>query len=292
MMIIAIAGKGWIAVRTAQLLTALIAVRRLDARVEVVRNRDDTGHDSWLPSLLAMATQRGWPVHETPKDANLGPGDVFLSLQYDRIVYCDTLSGASAYNLHFAHLPRYRGSLTSTIPIRHGETQVGVTLHVLSQEIDAGPVIAARTFELPPFYTAYDLYRAYHDHGFELVKDNVYALLSEPVMAMPQDESAATTFRRSDVDFSDAHLSDFDHDAEQVRDWCRSLIFPPAQYPTYHGRGIRTCYVVHWLGDAERVPGRVVYRDRDHAVIECRHGEICLELLPDSGDGGAARISR
>lgn len=281
-MIIAIAGKGWIAVRTARLLAALTAVRRLEATLEVVRNRDDTGSDSWLPSLASLAVQRGWPVHATVEDAALGPGDMFLSLQYDRIVDCAALGGAAAYNLHFADLPRYRGSLTSALPIRRGEAEAGVTLHVLVQEVDSGPIIASRTFELPSFYTAYDLYRAYHEYGFVLLKDNLPALLSGAVEARPQDESIATTFSRKAIDFSDVELDDFRRDAEQVRDWCRSLIFPPAQYPTYRGRRIRSCSAVDWDEDSSggSSPGMVTYSDPDQVVVKCRRGEVWLELLP------------
>lgn len=286
-MIITIAGKGWIAVRTARLLAALIAVRRMDASIDIVRNCDDTGTDSWLPSLAHLARQRGWKIHETPGEAGLGPGDIFLSLQYDRIVDCADIAGAAAYNLHFANLPRYRGSLTSSLPIRHGETEAGVTLHLLVQEVDAGPVIASRTFELPPFCTAYDLYRAYHEYGFDLLKDYLPALLSGDVRATPQDDSMATTFYRTAIDFSDIELDDFSRDAAQVRDWCRSLIFPPAQYPIYGGRRIGSCSVVNWdaASSACTAPGTVAYSDTDQAVITCRTGAVWLELLPSVDEG-------
>ncbi len=280
-MIIAVAGKGWMAVRVARLLAALIEVERLDATLEVVANRDDTGQDSWLPSLVALATAHGWRVHNTPAEAHLGPGDVFLSMQYDRIVRCADLGGATAYNLHFAPLPRYRGSLTSSLTIRRGETRTGVTLHRLVQEVDAGPIIATRTFEVPAFYTAYDLYRAYHDYGFDLLKDNMQALLSGAVAATPQDEAAATAFNRNAIDFSDTLLDDFDLDAERVRDWCRSLIFPPTQYPVYDGRLIRSCSVVDWDKGVNGSPaGTVLYKDPDQVVVKCRTGGVWLELLP------------
>jgi methionyl-tRNA formyltransferase len=278
-MIIAIAGKGWMAVRAARLLAALIEVERLDATIEVVSNRDDTGTDTWLPSLVAVASARGWRVHDTPAQANLGAGDVFLSLQYDRIVRCADLGGAAAYNLHFAPLPRYRGSLTSSLTIRRGETQTGVTLHRLVQEVDAGPIIAARTFEVPEFYTAYDLYRAYHDFGFDLLKDNMSALLRGSVAATPQDDAAATAFNRTAIDFNDIQLDDFDLDAGRVRDWCRSLIFPPTQYPVYDGRLIRSCSVVDWDNGVSAV-GTVLYKDPDQVVVKCRAGGVWLELLP------------
>ena len=222
---VAIGGKGWVAVRAAKLLDTLAAIGGVDVGVEIVRNQDDKGADSWLPSLLLVAQAKGWPVHAKAEEADLGSSDVFLSLQYDRIVDCAALGGARAYNLHFANLPKYRGSLTSTLPIRRGENVAGVTLHVLVQEVDAGPVIASRSFELPPFYSAYDLYRAYHNYGFELLKANLHSVLSGTVQAIAQDDAAATAFMRRSVDFADIELYNFDRDANEVRDYCRSLIF-------------------------------------------------------------------
>jgi methionyl-tRNA formyltransferase len=276
---IAIGGKGWLAVRTARLLGALADMRALDAEIEVVRNRDDTGQDSWLPSLVAVAASRGWKVHSRAEEAGLGPDDVFLSLQHDRIVDCAALD-ARPYNLHFARVPQYRGSLTSVWPIRNGDTVAGVTLHVLTQAVDAGPVIASALFEVPTFFTAYDLYRAYHAHGFELLADRLEELLAGRYEAVPQDDAAATVYLRKSVDFSDVTLRDFDRSAEQVRDHCRSLIFPPAQYPTFRGRPVMACRAVSWSGVPALAPGTVLAEDSAQAVVACRSGMVCLEYAP------------
>jgi len=275
-----IAGRGWMAVRTARLLAGLVAASDLDVRLEVVRNRNDTGEQSWLPSLVAFAVARDWPIHERAEQASLGPGDLLISLQHDRIVDCTRLGGASAYNLHFAYLPHYRGSLTSALPIRHGETQVGVTLHVLVAAVDSGPVIAQRAFEIPPFCAAYDLYRLYHAYGFELLKEHLEALLSGDVAAVPQDEAAATTFFRSAIDFADADLRDFDRTATEVRDWLRSLIFPPSQYPTFRARKIEGCYALNWSSMKPEPPGTVIHEEPDLVIVACREGLVGVEFLP------------
>lgn len=275
---VAIGGKGWLAVRTARLVEALAPWWQLDVTIEVVRNRDDPGHDTWLPSLVRLAAGRGWPVHRAAEDAALGPADVFLSLQHDRIVDCAALGSAGAFNLHFAHLPRYRGSLTTAWPIRNGDRTAGVTLHVLTPVVDGGPVIASRGFQVPTFHTAYDLYRAYHAHGFELMKDHLDALLRGSYAAVPQDDAAATVLTRNSIDFSDVALREFDDGAEQVRDHCRSLIFPPKHYPTFRGRPVQACFCV---GDrpSGRRPGTVVGEGPEYVLVACRDGLVCLEYL-------------
>lgn len=276
---VAIAGRGWMAVRAARLLAALVAANAVDARIEVVRNRNDPGEDTWLPSLAALAAARGWPMHDRAERAGLGAEDVLLSLQHDRIVDCAALGSAAAYNLHFAHLPRYRGSLTSALPIRHGDAEVGVTLHVLVPEVDAGPVIATRAFKIPPFCTAYDLYRLYHAYGFELLKEYLEPLLRGDVVAVPQDDKAATTFYRGAIDFTDTDLTDFDRSAAEVRDWVRSLIFPPAQYPTFRDRKVSGCYALTSSSINAKPPGTVIHLEPDLAIVACRADLVCLEFV-------------
>lgn len=280
---VAIAGRGWMAVRVARLMAALAAADVVDARIEVIRNRNDTGEDSWLPSLAALAAARGWPAHGRAEWAGLGAEDVLLSLQHDRIVDCAALGGAAAYNLHFAYLPRYRGSLTSALPIRHGDAQVGVTLHVLAPEVDAGPIIATRAFEVPSFCTAYDLYRLYHAYGFELLKENLQSLLRGDIVAVPQDDEAATTFYRTAIDFADADLTDFDRTAAEVRDWVRSLIFPPSQLPTFQGQKVRGCYTLACSSAKAEPPGTLIHFDPELAIVACRGDAVCLEFLQSSG---------
>lgn len=275
-----IGGKGWLAVRTARLLARLADIRAFGGAVEVVRNRDDDGVDSWLPSLVSAAVCEGWRVHDSIEEAAPGPGDRFLSLQHDRIIDCAVLGAGRGFNLHFAKLPDYRGSLTSYWPIRCGEVTAGVTLHELAPAVDAGPIIASREFPLPPFYSAYDLYRTYHDYGFELVKEHLPALLARSYRAVAQDDTKATTYTRRSVDFSAVSIGRFDRSAEAVRDHCRSLIFPPRQHPRFRGRHIRGCYAIDWPGAPAAAPGTVLSDDRHQAIVACQDGMVCFEYVP------------
>jgi methionyl-tRNA formyltransferase len=132
-------------------MDALVRHALPGSRLEVVPTTRDHGEDAWMPSLLKRAQLRGWPAHDRVEASGLGSEDVLISLQYDRIIDCDQLGGARAYNVHFAPLPRYRGSLTSALTVRNGEQTTAVTLHELVAEVDAGTIIAAQPFEVPPF---------------------------------------------------------------------------------------------------------------------------------------------
>ncbi len=60
-----------------------------------------------------------------------------------------TLCRAGAVNIHPAP-PDYPGSGSNHLALYEGAKQFGVTAHVMVAEIDAGPILAVRSFDIPP----------------------------------------------------------------------------------------------------------------------------------------------
>jgi UDP-4-amino-4-deoxy-L-arabinose formyltransferase/UDP-glucuronic acid dehydrogenase (UDP-4-keto-hexauronic acid decarboxylating) len=56
--------------------------------------------------------------------------------------------GHGVINAHPGDLPRYRGNACPNWAILNGETEVVLTLHLMSDELDAGPVLLKRPFPL------------------------------------------------------------------------------------------------------------------------------------------------
>ena len=97
-----------------------------------------------------------------------------------------------ALNLHPSALPRYRGPDPVFWQLRDGLRRVGVTVHVATDAVDAGPVVVQRLREVRPGTGARAL-------TAELVRTGIRALVEvlpdiEHRMrdATPQDDSAAT----------------------------------------------------------------------------------------------------
>lgn len=53
-------------------------------------------------------------------------------------------------NLHCGRLPDYKGAPPAFWELLNGEREVGVTVHRVTAKLDAGPILAARTFPLDP----------------------------------------------------------------------------------------------------------------------------------------------
>jgi methionyl-tRNA formyltransferase len=51
-------------------------------------------------------------------------------------------------NVHTADLPKYRGMLPTFWALYHGESEVGVTVHTMTEEIDEGKAVARSHFDI------------------------------------------------------------------------------------------------------------------------------------------------
>lgn len=276
-----IAGRGWLAVRGARLFSLLGT--RIEGGVEIVClpiATDRPGRSAtWLPSLRDTAVENGWPVAGTVADAGLGPGDLLVSLQFDRVVDVADLGGARAVNLHFAEVPRHRGSLSCFWPIAERDPHVELTLHELTEVVDGGPVIATRRCPLSTALTAGELYRLLHREGFVLLAEHAESLLrgGYRVTAQPPGPPA---HRRRDVDFEVREVTaftGFDRPAAAARDSCLARIFPEFQVPTFRGRAVVCAYAVY----PESLPGGVgdvVAETARSALIRCADGLLVLEF--------------
>ncbi|MFC7176998.1 formyltransferase family protein [Halosegnis marinus] len=76
--------------------------------------------------------------------------DVVLSASAPEIFDESLLSAPSwgCLNVHTAELPKYRGMMPTFWALYHGETEVGVTIHEMVEELDAGRIAAQTTFDV------------------------------------------------------------------------------------------------------------------------------------------------
>jgi methionyl-tRNA formyltransferase len=94
-----------------------------------------------------------------------------------------------SYNLHPGPLPQYAGLNTVSWAIYHGATHYGVTVHKMTAEIDAGPIIYQASFAIAEHDTALRLYSKCIQHGMGLLHQLLAALScgAEALPLVPQD---------------------------------------------------------------------------------------------------------
>lgn len=99
-------------------------------------------------------------------------------------------------NLHPSLLPKYRGPSPVATAIIDGVAATGVTLMLLDEGMDTGPVVAQREYTLGGAERADDLTQALFAAGSDLLLENLEPWTSGRLLAIAQDEAQATLTRK------------------------------------------------------------------------------------------------
>ena len=107
-----------------------------------------------------------------------------------------------AINLHSGKAPTYRGAAPAFWELFNGEHEVGITIHRVTAELDAGTILIQETFPLDPAPAGDPLaylerYRAevLEPHGIRLVAEAVGRIAAGTAVDTPQDTTQARTWR-------------------------------------------------------------------------------------------------
>jgi hypothetical protein len=100
-------------------------------------------------------------------------------------------------NLHNGPLPKYRGIAPINWALKNGERRHGVTIHEITPDIDAGPIVSQVTFDIyPEVDEVIDVYNRALEYGYCLFEQTLPML--DRIEPTPQDESEATHYKRQD----------------------------------------------------------------------------------------------
>ena len=282
--------------RTALAVGCLSIVRDAgDEIVAVIPDQSDDGTDGWQPSLRGAAMRAGVPILEgraVNDPAFVAQLDILrpeflLSFQAAPILRGPLIATArtAAINLHYAPLPRYRGVAPIAWALINGETHHGVTLHLIDEGIDSGPIVAVQAVPIDPHDTGRTLYDRCAAAGLALFGAWWPRLRDRDIVeATPQDESAALYYNRWALDFTDLRVR-WNADCAVIVNRIRAFIFPPFQYPEIATHTGAICGVgsVAWDRGAHRGrPGEILAVEGATVVVGAPGGRVTLgELMMD-----------
>ena len=226
---ICVAGKNEIGVYGLQLLLKNFP----NEDIRVICNSTDKGFDTWQPSLLKAANDRGVKVISLEDCYDIG-NLVFLSLEFNKIVDPVKFKDASLYNIHFSNLPAYKGMYTSAMPLLNGESESGVTLHEIDSGIDTGNIIDKIIFDIETDDTARDLYRKYLDYSKVLLEKNLSNIVYGKTISKPQPSIGSSYYSLKSIDYKNLEVN-LNATAQEVKNQIRAYTFPEYQLPKVHG---------------------------------------------------------
>jgi len=181
-----------------------LLLERGDNVVALITHEDNPAEKIWFKTPAVAAREKNIPVF-TPDSVNtpewreriaaLKP-DLILSVYYRHMIGTKILAlpPLGAFNMHGSLLPKYRGRAPINWAVLHGESRIGMTLHRMVKDPDAGAVVDQDGVEIGPRDTAEQAFRKVLPCARRVLARQIDALLAGTAKEVPQDDSQATYF--------------------------------------------------------------------------------------------------
>jgi methionyl-tRNA formyltransferase len=235
---------------------------------------DDSYKGIFSDSVEQLAQELGIPVHLTERVEH-GTIELVRQAEPDVIVVNSwytwmppalyELPPHGTLNLHDSLLPKGTGFSPVLWSLISGESQIGLTIHRMDQNLDTGDILVQRALPIGPKDTGTELV----ERGIDLIpgalQEALTALQSGTAEWRPQNRAERTYFhKRSERD----SLIDWNWPAEVLERLVRALSEPyPAAYTFYRGERIEILEAkvseIRYGG----TPGRVIVQEDGGAVV-------------------------
>ena len=243
----------------------------------MVCNQTDNGVDGWQRSLRYFAIKNNVKVIELQQAYALS--DVFISLEFDKIIKPELFRKSSAFNIHFSDLPKYKGMYTSVHPILNGEKFGGVTLHEIDFGIDTGDICDQIIFPIDATYRSRDLYREYTHSSYNLFVRNIEPILEGSLARSPQEWLTSSYYSKSSINFKTAELV-LNQTAANIIRQVYAYSFREYQLPKIFNKRIVEAIVLD--SKSRKAPGTVLREEGKSFVVSTI--DYDLELYFDGID--------
>ena len=206
--------------------------------------------------------------------------DGLLLAAYGQLLPDDVLAIAARppLNVHPSLLPRHRGAAPVASTILAGDPMAGLSLMVMTPELDAGPIVAQWPLPLTSRETTPELEAELARLAAEVVPPELERWADGELVSRPQDASAATLsrpFRRSDG------WIDWSQDAVAIDRRVRALQPWPGAWTTLDGRRLHV-RAAHPVAGIEGQPIGALMPG--HApVVASGKGALALDLVQSEG---------
>ncbi len=164
--------------------------------------------------------------------------DVIVVAAYGKLLPASVLQVPTkgVVNIHPSLLPKYRGPSPVAAAILAGDEITGVTIMLLDEGMDSGPILARRTEPVADDDTTLTLTRRLAERGADLLVETLPAWIDGKVAAAPQDESQATVCPK--ITAADGEI-DWEAGAVAIERRMRALVPWPGCYTFWRGKRLK-----------------------------------------------------
>lgn len=207
--------------------------------------------------------------------------DLFVVAAYGQILRKEVLAIPThgPINVHASLLPAYRGASPITAALLDGLTETGISIMLMDEGMDTGPVLAQSTTPITPDETAATLGDRLAEQGAQLLLATLPAWLAGAITPTPQaelpgDPSLCRLIRK------EAGQIDWQQPAVVIERMTRAYVPWPSAYTTWRGETFKIWQAAVIAGQA--APGLVV-QTTDGVAVGTGDGLLQLVTVQPSG---------
>ncbi len=245
------------------------------------------------PPVKHYAVERGIPVHQPgslrkPESQHLlralAP-DVVVVAAFGQILPPQVLDlpEYGCLNVHASLLPRHRGASPVAAALLAGDSQTGVSIMLMDEGLDTGPVLARKAVPIQPGETAGELTDRLAVLGATVLVQVLPLWLARGISPEPQDDSQATMTRP--LRKEDGRL-EWRQPALMLERAVRAYTPWPGAFTTWEGRQLKVLRARALADSQGHAPGECfTSADGHHTVLACacEQSALALEVIQLEG---------
>lgn len=242
-----------------------------------------------FPPLKRVALEHGLEVRQVESFAEadavaslaeLSP-DVIVVAAFGQILPPRVLAVPpfGCINLHPSLLPRHRGPTPIPASILAGDEWTGVSIMLLDEGVDSGPILAQRRVLIAPQDTTDSLTDKLAQISAQLLEETLTRWLSRSLTPQPQPEEGVTYTRL--ISKGDGNI-DWQIPAVHIERMVRAYYPWPGCNTTWRGKMLKIVLAAPITGERGE-PGRVLSLARGEVGVQCGEGILRVQGLQLEG---------
>ncbi len=182
-------------------------------------------------------------------------------------------------NVHYSLLPKYRGLHSTVWAVINDEEYIGLTIHLMNEYMDDGPIIHQKAFRNNHKDTARDFMVQNNKYVEEHLGEIIDGYLQGNIILKPNDKSKATWVGKRNK--ADCKI-DFSRPISYQKAFFRALVSPyPVPYIEYKGCKYYVTSVDFHKENVDTQLGRILNIDNEGVWIKILDGYIILKSMID-----------
>lgn len=196
----------------------------------------------WNDKLADTAIGLGIEVFETLDELLEHKPDIVFSINYWKIIEESYIQKVpeGILNIHHSYLLKYRGRYSTSWAIMNARKldcwQHGTTLHYISKELDAGPIVASYQCEILESDTAEALFARVEALAIQMFKDSFGKIINDQVGQLLEPDPA---FLFYDIDSNKNLEIAYGQPIEDLYDIVRAWSFEGRPRPYFNFNGYK-----------------------------------------------------